>query len=149
MRIVAATDGSEPANRAVDLAARLAKTLNGRLKIIHVVTERDAEADKMGDYAHSEGHESSAEAANMFSEEKLRIACQRAEALGVSNVESASLLELEAGAIAETIMDAAHGDDANMIVLGKRGLSRLSGLLVGSVSQKVVSAATCAVVVVP
>ncbi len=149
MRIVAATDGSEPANRAVDLAARLAKALNGSLKIVHVVTERDADADKMGDYAHSEHHETSAEAANMFSEEKLKDARQRAEALGLSKVESASLSELEAGAIAETIMDAAHRDDANLIVLGKRGLSRLSGLLVGSVSQKVVSAATCAVIVVP
>jgi len=149
MRIVAATDGSESANRAVDLAARLAKGLNGSLKIIHVVTERDADPDRVGDYAHSEHHESSAEAANMFSEEKLKDARQRALALGVSNVESASLLELEAGAIAETIMDAAHGDDANMIVLGKRGLSRLSGLLVGSVSQKVVCAATCTVIVVP
>ena len=93
--------------------------------------------------------ESSAEAANMFSEEKLKDARHRAQALGLSNVESASVLELEAGAIAETIMDAAQGEDANMIVMGKRGLSRLSGLLVGSVSQKVVSAATCAVIVVP
>jgi len=149
MRIVAATDGSEPANRAVELAARLAKALNASLKIIHVVTERDADPDQVGDYAHSEHHETSAEAANAFSEEKLRIARQRAEALGVSKVESASLLELEAGAVAETIMDAAHTDDADMIVLGKRGLSRLSGLLVGSVSQKVVSAASCAVIVVP
>jgi nucleotide-binding universal stress UspA family protein len=36
-----------------------------------------------------------------------------------------------------------------MIIMGKRGLSRLQGLIVGSVSQKVVSTATCAVTVVP
>lgn len=149
MRIVAATDGSEAANRAVELAARLTRESKGHLKIIHVVTERDADPDQMGDYAHSEHHETSAEAASVFSEEKLRIAQQRAEALGVSDVQSASVLELDAGAIAETIIDAASRDEADMIVLGKRGLSRLSGLLVGSVSQKVVCAATCAVIVVP
>ena len=149
MRILAATDGSDSANRAVELAARLAKALRAHLKIIHVMTESDAANDQMGEYAHSEHHTTSAEAANAFSEDRLRSAQLRAEALGVSDVESASVPELEAGAIAETIMDAAQRDDADIIVMGKRGLGRLSGLLVGSVSQKVVSTATCAVTVVP
>ena len=148
MRILAATDGSEAANRAVELAARLAKELNGSLKIIHVCSERDVPEEQLSDYTISE-HASSAEILNALSEAKLRAAREHAAKFGVSEVESASLLELEAGAIAETIMDAAERNDADAIVLGKRGLSRLSGLLVGSVSQKVVSAATCAVIVVP
>jgi len=148
MRILAATDGSESANRAVELAARLTKELNGRLKIIHIVNERDVNPDQLSDYALSE-HSTSAEVLNAFSEEKLKIARQRAEALGVSDVQSASLLELEAGAVAETIIDAASRDESDLIVLGKRGLGRLSGLIVGSVSQKVVCVAPCAVIVVP
>ena len=149
MRILAATDGSAAAARAVELAARLTRELNGSLKIIHVVTESDAADEKMSEYAHSEHHGTAAEAATAFSEEKLRVAREKAESLGVQNVETASVQELQAGAIADTIIDAAQRNEADMIVMGKRGLSRLSGLIVGSVSQKVVSTASCAVVVVP
>jgi nucleotide-binding universal stress UspA family protein len=148
MRILVATDGSAPATRAVELAARLTKQLGGTLKIIHVSSERDVPEEQMSDYTISE-HSSSAEVLTALSEEKLRIAREHAAKAGVPNAESATLLELEAGAIAETIIDAAHRDDANMIVMGKRGLSRVAGLFVGSVSQKVVSTATCAVTVVP
>jgi nucleotide-binding universal stress UspA family protein len=148
MRILVATDGSAPATRAVELAARLTKQLGGTLKIINVSSERDVPEEQMSDYTISE-HSSAAEVLSALSEEKLRIAREHAAKSGAPNAETATLLELEAGAIAETIIDAAHRDDADMIVMGKRGLSRVAGLFVGSVSQKVVSTATCAVTVVP
>ncbi len=44
------------------------------------------------------------------------------------------------------IADAIHADT---IVVGKRGLGTLTGLLVGSVTQKLVSLAPCTVIVVP
>jgi nucleotide-binding universal stress UspA family protein len=148
MRILAATDGSAPACRAVELAARLTKQLGGTLKIIHVCSERDVPEEQMSEYTISE-HSSSADVLTALSEEKLRIAREHAAKAGVAKAETATLLELEAGAIAETINDAANSFEADMIVMGKRGLSRLSGLIVGSVSQKVVSTAACAVTVVP
>ena len=148
MRILAATDGSAPANRAIELAARLTKELKGTLKVIHVCSERDVPEEQLSDYTISE-HASSAEILDALSEVKLRAAREHAAKFGVSDVESASLLEIDAGAIAETIVDAAQRNDADMIIMGKRGLSRLSGLIVGSVSQKVVSTAACAVIVVP
>ena len=148
MRILAATDGSAPATRAVELAARLTKELGGALKIIHVCSERDVPEEQMSEYTISE-HSSSADVLTALSEEKLRVAREHAAKSGTPDAETATLLELEAGAIAETIIDAAHRGEADMIVMGKRGLSRLSGLIVGSVSQKVVSTATCAVTVVP
>src|SRR5262245_19590774 len=88
MRILAATDGSESATRAVELAARLTKELDGRLKIIHIVSEEDVPEDQLSDYAHSE-HSTSAEVLNVFSEDKLKVVRQRAEALGGSGVEAA------------------------------------------------------------
>jgi nucleotide-binding universal stress UspA family protein len=148
MRILAATDGSEAANRAVQLAARLTKELDGSLKIIHVCCERDVPDEQLSELTISE-HASAPEILSALSNEKLRVACEHAAKFGVSKAETASLLEIDAGAIAETIIDAAQRNDADMIVLGKRGLSRLSGLIVGSVSQAVVSTATCAVIVVP
>lgn len=147
MRILAATDGSAAANRAVELAARLTKDLGGSLKVIHVCSERDVPEEQLDELTISE-HASAPEILGALSEHKLRVGCEHAAKFGVK-AETASLLEIDAGAIAETIIDAAQRNDANMIVLGKRGLSRLSGLIVGSVSQAVVSTATCAVIVVP
>ena len=43
----------------------------------------------------------------------------------------------------------ARRENADAIVVGKRGLGQLSGLLLGSVSQKVVSVAPVTVMVVP
>lgn len=148
MRILAATDGSAPANRAVELAARFTKDLKGTLKIIHICSERDVPEEQLSDYTISE-HASTPDILHALSEAKLRAAREHAAKVGVTEVEVASLLEIDAGAIAETIIDAADRNEANLIVMGKRGLSRLSGLIVGSVSQKVVSTATCAVIVVP
>ena len=148
MRILAATDGSAAANRAVQLAARLTKELDGSLEIIHVCSERDVPDEQLSELTITE-HASSADILNALSNEKLRGACEHAAKFGVPKPETASLLEIDAGAIAETIIDAAQRNDVDLIVLGKRGLSRLSGLIVGSVSQTVVSTATCAVVVVP
>jgi nucleotide-binding universal stress UspA family protein len=73
------------------------------------------------------------------------MARSRADALGVADVQSESLAGDD---IAQSIMDAARRDDVDLIIVGKRGLTRMTGLLLGSVSQKLVSAAPCAVMVV-
>ena len=51
MFILAATDGSDTADRAVELAARLTIGLKGRLKIIHVVTVDASPLDQLNDHA--------------------------------------------------------------------------------------------------
>jgi nucleotide-binding universal stress UspA family protein len=125
VNILVGTDGSERAGHAVELGAKLAMRLKARLKIVHVVTVDDPPLDAQNDYA--------------------SIAQARAETLGATDVQSESLAGND---IAATIIDAARGDDVDLIVVGKRGLSRVTGLLLGSVSQKLVSTAPCAVTVV-
>ena len=125
MRILVGTDGSDAAGQAVELAARLSKDLKASLKIVHVVTVDDPPLDERNDHAST--------------------ARRRAEAIGATDVQSESLAGND---IAESIMEAAGRDEADLIIVGKRGRTRLTGLLLGSVSQRLVSAAQCAVIVV-
>jgi len=81
----------------------------------------------------------------VLSEQRLAAARARAELLGLSGVQ----VETQTGDVAQSIIDIARREQADAIVLGKRGLGRLAGLVLGSVSQKVVSHADCAVIVVP
>ena len=50
---------------------------------------------------------------------------------------------------AEAIIDVVKREKADILVVGRRGRSRLSRLLLGSVSQKLASLAPCKVVIVP
>jgi len=119
------TDGSDAAGRAVELGARLSRDLKASLKIIHVVTLDDPPLDAHNDHA--------------------SLARRRAEALGAEDVQSESVASND---IAASIIEAASRDHVDLIIVGKRGLTRLTGLLLGSISQKLVSAAPCAVTVV-
>jgi nucleotide-binding universal stress UspA family protein len=148
MRFLVATDGSDAADRAVDFAARLTKALKGDLKIVNVVSVRDVSFVQLDKYVPSNHVRTSADMADS-SKEKLAIARQRAEALDVFDVDLESQLELQEGDVGGAIIDAARRNEIDVIVLGKRGLGRTSGLLLGSVSQRVVSLAQCAVIVVP
>ena len=125
MHILVGTDGSDDARQAVDFAANLARDLDASLKVVHIVTVDDPPLDEHNDHA--------------------SIALKQAEALGLTDVQSETL----AGSnIPEAILEAAVRDQADLIVVGKRGLSRLTGLVLGSVSQTLISAAPCPVMVV-
>jgi len=125
VHILVGTDGSDGAGRAVELAARLSRELKASLEVLHVVTVDDPPLDEHNDHA--------------------SMARSRAEALGAADVRSETLAGND---IAECIMGAASRDKADLIVVGKRGLTRVTGLLLGSVSQTLVSTAKCAVIVV-
>ena len=58
-------------------------------------------------------------------------------------------IESRNGDVAQTIIEIAKEKRADAIVMGKRGHGTLAGLLIGSVTQKLVSLAPCTVIVVP
>ncbi len=139
--ILVATDGSESADRAIDFAAGLAKGLGAKLSIVTVGD--DFSSDDVQRLARSEGD--IGEALELISNQILIGARQRARRIGVTNIETQAAW----GDAAEAIIAAASRIGADTIVVGRRGRGRLAGLLLGSVSQKVVTLAPCPVIVVP
>lgn len=141
-RILVATDGSEGAERAVEYAAREAKATASELVIAHVaggLPDKVFGAFTRAQQAWFDELIASASA------DILAKARDHARSLGASPIH----LESRTGDIVQTIIDIARDKQANVIVVGKRGTGRMAGLLIGSVSQKLVSLATLPVTVVP
>jgi nucleotide-binding universal stress UspA family protein len=136
-----ATDGSSGANRAIDVAAELAKAVAGDLLIATVADSQLAEEARQ--LARVEG--SIGDVLEALTTKTLKDAEARARHLGLSRIE----LRTGSGDVAQSLIDIAAGNSVEMIVLGRRGRGQLAGLLLGSVSQKLVSLAPCAVTVVP
>ncbi len=139
--IIVATDGSKGSDRAVDVAAALACAFGSQLFIVTIAGNLSAE--EMRELARAEKH--IGDALEALSMQIVTAAEKRARRLGVTNIQ----LQIGWGDAAQSIMEIAERETADAIVLGRRGRGRLAGLLLGSVSQKVVSLAPCTVVVVP
>lgn len=139
--IMVATDGSSGADRAIDVAAEVARALSGDLLIV-TVTDSLAleEAQRL---ARTEGN--IGDVLEELTTQTLKAAEARARNLGVSQIE----LRVGWGDVTRALIDIATGGPVDMIVVGRRGRGQLAGLLLGSVSQKLVSLAPRAVVVVP
>ena len=141
--VLVGTDGSEGAARAVDYAARWAKDSEARLLIVNVIA--GSLPDKMFSRLTNAEQDWLKELHTSMSAQTLKDAREHARRIGASEIE----LESRTGDPAQTIIDIAENKDVDAIVVGKRGAGRVVGLLVGSVSQKIVSLAQRPVIVVP
>jgi len=148
-KILVATDGSETAGRAVDRAAELAKATGAKLYILTVESERIFPLEKINELVQAKGDVpimmDTPAMLDEFCKQAATNAEVRARVLGAPAIES----EVRWGDAAETILETARSEGVDTIVLGRRGHGRLAGLLVGSVSHKVVSLSPCTVIVVP
>ncbi len=144
-RILAAVDGSETSLRAVDLAAELAARFEAELTLVNVVEGGEPPPWALAEYAQLERIRGSmAQFAEAFARDC--IATARARALGHGAVQVRD--EVCFGDPVDEILKCREKTGSDAIVVGSRGHGRLSGLLLGSVSQKSVSLAPCTVIVV-
>ena len=143
-RILVATDGSEGADRAIDYAARRAKADGAELLIVNVMGGYGL-PDKVFLAFTNDQNVLLKELLASQSAATLTTARDRAREAGVSTI----VLESRTGEVAQTIIDIAHKKKADAIVVGKRGAGRVAGVLLGSVSQKLVSFSPLPLTVVP
>jgi nucleotide-binding universal stress UspA family protein len=123
------------------VAAEVARALSGGLLIVTV--EDSLAFEEAQQVARTEGR--TGDVLEALTTQTLKAAEARARHLGVSQIE----LRVGWGDVTRSLIDIAKDGSVEMIVVGRRGRGQLAGLLLGSVSQKLVSLAPCAVVVVP
>jgi len=136
-KILLAVDGSEHALRAAKAAGDLARAVKSAdLRIVVAF-------DGIPPYLGEPNMEMAIEARMKEAQEILH---KSVEAVGKVSAEVHT--ELIEGSPAEAILDVATTRASEIIVMGSRGLGRLTGALLGSTSQKVVSHAPCPVLIV-
>jgi len=140
-RVVVATDGSKAASRAVDFAATMDKAWDGELIALTISTALSpAELRELAQADHDLGT-----ATDILVRRILDDATARGKRHGLVDIKTLSM----SGDPANATLKIAQEERADLIVVGRRGLGGLSRLLLGSVSEKIVAHAHCAVAVVP
>lgn len=138
--IVLATDFEESTDAAFDYATSLAQRLGAKLVVVHAY-----EVTFIGEpYGVDTVPPDVATRVRAAAGEALENVAARARSSGVSRVETA----LREGTAWQEIDAVAQAEHANLIVVGTHGRGGVARALLGSVAQKVVRTAPCAVLTV-
>jgi nucleotide-binding universal stress UspA family protein len=169
--ILVAIDGSDHARKALRIAADIAGLYQAELAIVHVVTGKKLadEVKRMAEIEHlvdtpkaTATYDSTvpAEMGRMLTNSSLHNAIAHvATAVGQRLLDEAGSRlhetnglaagkHLEHGDPAREILACAKRTNADLVVMGNRGLSDLAGVFTGSVSTRVARAAECTVLTV-
>lgn len=134
--IVWASDGSEHADRALDYARALAEAGSGRVVALHV---NEITVGRSAGYP------------VQIDEDEIETKIQKqAEELRAAGVDATYRQNgAAAGGAAHAIADVAAEENADVVVVGTRGQGPLAGLLLGSVTHRLLHVAPCPVLAVP
>jgi nucleotide-binding universal stress UspA family protein len=141
--IVVPVDGSKHSKKALEFACEYASKFDASLHLLHIAQPLHHDRTLVLGAAAVTIH-ASREELEKAGEQIIEAAKEVAVQLGCKNVKT----EIEGGDPAEVIVETAKSEGADMIVIGSRGLSNISGLLMGSVSHKVNHLAPCTCVTV-
>jgi nucleotide-binding universal stress UspA family protein len=134
--ILVAMDGSEIAERVIEVLNELALAQDSKVILCHVFPTPESEIELPADRPHSDSPTFS-----YFHIEKQLQSYQE-------SLPFKSELELVTGDPADEIIRLANIYQADLIVIGSRGLTGMKRIVQGSVSSQVVEEASCSVLVV-
>ncbi len=134
--LLLAFDGSEHALKAARLAGEMARSSDADLRVVVAY-------DPLPTYLGEPGFQHIVSTRLQHAETELQEALKQ-----VGEVPKEIKTEVLEGPPAEAILTVAETRDNDLIIVGTRGRGRLSGLLLGSVSQKIVAHAQCPVLLV-
>jgi nucleotide-binding universal stress UspA family protein len=170
-KILVAVDGSSHARRATEVAADIGAKYRAKLVLLHVVGNGKVpaslahmlEVEHLAEAEHpnppnvanlpagmallergTESREREERMKEVIAEKILAEAEHIAKSKDVAAVSRVT----EHGDAAECILACAAREDADLIVMGTRGLSDLKGLLMGSVSHKICQLSECSCITV-
>ncbi len=141
--ILVAVDGSEGANRALKLAAGLQRSFGGELLVLTVYRHHSLLEASMSMVRPREP-ENLDDAMRAHAGKIVEEAREIARRQGAEKVRGF----IKSGQPARAIVRFGEKHEADLIVVGSRGLGDVEGFLLGSVSHKVTSLAKCPVMVV-
>lgn len=142
-RILVATDGSDHALRAAQVAGALAASTGAEL---HILAVTDHDRRELQEFARVEHVESGiADIALNLARSHVEQVRRGAEAQGAKAIKTSVI----AGDPTEEILAYIKANSIDAVVVGRRGRSSLARLLLGSVSQKLASLAPCIVIICP
>ena len=133
--ILIPVDGSDGSDKAVAQAVELAKIYEAKLNFLYVANINQLAINAALSHAILDAVKNAG-----------KTILTRAENMVPSEVESENFLET--GAPAAVILEFEEKLNADLIVMGSRGLGLVKGVLLGSVSQYITERAKCPVLVV-
>ena len=147
--ILLATDASEASDRALTMAVQIATQNDAEVHIIHVIRDMQIpfEIKEIPELEHDTIESFSSareEIMRKVAETVLRKAKEKAEKSGAKNVKTA----IGTGDPATAILGYAKRWNIDLIVIGTRGLGKLKGSILGSVSRKVTNNAETSCLIV-
>jgi nucleotide-binding universal stress UspA family protein len=136
--IVWATDGSENADRALDYATAIADREHSHLHVVHIV-----EMLVGGRVAGQKVFLNEDQIDAKIKEQARQASAEHGLQATVRITSSGT------GSIANRVAEVAADNSADLIVVGTRGHSALGGLMLGSVTQRLLHVAGCPVLAIP
>lgn len=145
-RILIADDGSDAALSAVEMAAHLAAKTGAELVALAVIDPSHIRVADVSNLARAE-RLADAEALETLIDASAPYLARCEAAAKRAGVTQFRAMRRAGDDAALEITDFARDQGVDLIVVGSRGRSRLPGLLLGSVSQKLATHAPCSVLI--